>query len=101
MDDDKRVYVMKVMKTPTVYETVDEVLESNIKWKNEQIKKYKADLKFLKDTYEEVISGYQTIMDTDGATKNEMHQVELRLTKLKLKIIKLEQLIQDYEKRPW
>ena len=93
--------VMKVMRAPKVYETVDEVLEANAKWKAEQIEKYRGDLNNLKDMFKKVSSIYEEISNKDGVSKDDISNVSLRLTKLKSKIVKLEQAIKDYENRPW
>ena len=99
MDDEKNV--MKVMKTPTVYETVDEVLEANNRWKQEQIVKYRDQLKFLKDSYEKAANSYMKIVNDTNATAEEIRTIDLKFTKLKAKIVKFEKLIADYETKPW
>ena len=91
--------VMKVMRTPKVYETVDEVLEANSKWKAEQIEKYKDRLHYLKDRYIKVSSMSDEILY--GASEEAISETNKRLMELKSKIVKLEQMIKDYENRPW
>ena len=91
--------VMKVMRTPKVYETVDEVLEANSKWKAEQIEKYKDRLRYLKDRYIKVSSMSDEILY--GASEEVISETNKRLMELKSKIVKLEQMIKDYENRPW
>lgn len=93
--------VMKVMRTPKTYETVDEVLEANSKWKAEQIEKYEDRLHYLKDNFKKISSIYKEISNNDKVSKDDISKINLRLTKLKTKIVKLEQMIKDYENRPW
>lgn len=89
-----------VWHRPIVYNNVDDILAANEKWKAEQIVKNRDSLNFLNSAYSELEVYYNQSLEKNP---NDPEVVKLgkRLLKLKGKIIKFEQLINDYEKRDW
>lgn len=89
-----------IFHKPVVYTNVDDVLAANEKWKAEQIKKYRSSLELMQESLQNAQSYY---IDKNSKDPKNPDVIELgkKILELKRKVIKLEQMINDYEKKAW
>ena len=93
---------MQVNLTETNSESVDDILKTNEEWKAAKIEQYEKELSKLKEELKEASEEYVRISDRPhfDISLEEIRQADMKLTKIRIKVLKLEQTIKDFKQCP-
>lgn len=95
MGDDMWINLSK-----TDSESVTDILKANEEWKAKRIKQYEKDLSKFKESLKEISEEYVKVSDNPDSSIEEIKQADINLTELRIKILKLEQMIKDFKQCP-